>query len=378
MKRLKFKLIPFIISVLIVVVSVFLVCSYAYKKYEANKLRFIYNYFHKDNYSEVSCEDQIEDFAKFTSVYYSSKGDEFTFYDVKSGNKYGETPAKSSFNFIDGASYKDGVLHLEDWFDMKIYAMTTYNTDSKEWVYTYYFFIYNVNYKNSTLISQLYFTFVDGIGNEESEFVGTVKLNTVMDEIKTGKNADANTVNCPSYVYSYNGSDGNTYSGDTLYLHDNGAHGTYGNGNIYIYRLTTMNETLSVGDKETLTERRWLYEMDSATFSIFTVGGSGILSTNEDDYTELVRGTYERKYQKAEDFNAAVSDESSKVIKGYDRNLYDAGYGKFIAGRIAITGLITFVISGIVGFLFYLIWQDAPEDKSANDPKVPKKKKAKE
>ena len=66
-----------------------------------------------------------------------------------------------------------------------------------------------------------------------------------------------------------------------------------------------------------------------------------------DEIKELVRGTYVNPYEDAEDFNSKV--DNATIFDGYEKNIFDAGYGKFIFWRIFIEGAITFVISGVLG-----------------------------
>ena len=373
MKRLQFKLIPFIISVLIIVVSVTGICLYAYKGYDTNKIRFVNSYFNYEDHSAQSTEEQIKNYTKFSSAYYSVPADEFKFTDVKSGFEYNETASQNSKNFIDGATYANGVLHLEGWFDIAPYAVTTYNSDTQDWVYSYYFYVYNVNYKYASLINNLYFCFVDGIGGDEDNFVGTYKLNAVIEEFKEDKYPGANGTNLPTYTY--NGKNASSYA---MYIYDLNATGSFAEKDDKVYRLISLSETLSTSDKETLTESRWLYQMKNATFSIFYSGEESSSSISPENLIEIVRGTYTSKYEKGSDFNAAASVKDSGVYEGYAEDLNKAGYGKFIFTRILITGLITFAISGVLAVLFYLIWQDSPEEAEERKQYKLEKKKRKQ
>ena len=373
--KLKFKLIPFIISILIIVISVTGVTIYAYKGYDTNKIRFVNDYFHYSDHSKVETLDEIESYNRFASAYYRKAGDEFTFNDIKSDYVYNETPSQNSKNFIDGATYKDGILHLDGWFDIIPYAVSTYNSDTNAWVYTYYFYVFNVNYRYQSLIRNLNFCFVNGIGNDESEFVGTYKLNTVIDEIKSGTYLGANGTNLPTYKFksSRTDADGNpVIESESMYIYDDKAKGEFCPKGAYVYRLTAMSETLSDTDKETYTgERRWLSQLENATFSIYYTGEDST-ATKPDNFVEIVRGTFTRKYENVETFNN-LSKANNDVAEGAQSDLFKAGYGAYIAKRIIITGLITFAISGVLAFLFYLIWQDDVK----KEPKQKKEEKKK-
>ena len=165
-----------------------------------------------------------------------------------------------------------------------------------------------------------------------------------------------------------------------MYIHDNKATGKVlsSDDDPHVYRLTSMtesnSETSTLDDEETT--GRWLSELSSASFSIFYTKGSSI-TENDNDVVEIVRGTYNRKYETAEKFNAGYGTDEN-IHKGFAGDLYKAGYGKFIFKRIFIQGLITFVISGILATLFYLIWQDdLEENPKMKSYKPVKKKKAK-
>lgn len=358
MDKITFKLIPFLLSLLIVVVAVAGICLYSYYGYENNKLRFVADYFNYETHSSVKTEKQIEDFVKFESDYYQVVQSNLKYYDAKSGNEYTSTPSNSSKNLVDGATWENGVLHLPGYFDIKAYAETTWNDEQETWVFSYYFFVYNVNYSSQDLISHLYLAFVDGKGTSgEGELYGTTKLNTVIQEVKDGKNGSPNSVNLPSYKYT-----GETSSSYSMYIYDNDATSSTSDTTPYVYRLTTLSESLSeTSDLDNELTSRTFAELESLTFSIFYSGSKDIYTSISDgtDVTvkELVRGTFESNVTKPEDFNKV---EGAK--EGYAKNLYNAGYGKFIFPRIAVQGLIAFVISGVLAFLFYLIWQEEPVD----------------
>ena len=379
MKKIKFRLVPFIISLLIVIGSVTGITLYSYYEFDNNKIRFVADYFHYEDYKSVETETQIEDYVKFNTENYAKVSEGLKFYDVKSKKDYTATPSDNSKNFINGATWENGVLHLPGYFDLAMYAETTYNEDAEEWIFTYYLYLYNVNYDSATMMDHLYFVFVDGIGESgETELYGVTKLDTMIQEVKDGEYGGPNGVNLPTYAFS-----GKQASSNPMYIHDNNATGVgvSDENTPYVYRLTTMTEALSSTSDldDDIEAARWFYELKSSTFSIFHSGSNTLVNAIEqgttDELTELVRGTYENPYKDAEDFNSKVGD--GVVNAGFDKDLFDAGYGKFIFWRIFIEGAITFVISGVLALLFYLIWQDDEvEEKKQNIKfKAPKPKK---
>ena len=142
MKKIKFRLVPFIISVAIVVGSVAGIMLYSYHGYDNNKLRFVADYFHYEDYKEVSTEEQIENYIKMTTHAYKKVDSGLKYYDINSKKEYNATPSSSSKNHIEGATFENGVLHLPGYFDLAMYAESLWNVDSKEWVFSYYIYYY--------------------------------------------------------------------------------------------------------------------------------------------------------------------------------------------------------------------------------------------
>ncbi len=376
MKKIKFKLIPFIISLAIVLGSVAGITLYSYFEYDNNKLRFVADYFHYEDYKSVETETQIDEFIDMTTYAHQHINSGLKFHDVKSKKEYTSVPSDNSKNFINGATWDNGVLHVPGYFDLKMYAETFYNENDEKWVFSYYIYLYNVNYETKNIINNLYFCFVDGIGDaEEGEFYGTTKLDTIIQEFKDGDSGSANAINLPSFQYT-----GKHSSSYTMYVHDNNAinHGITDDVP-YVYRLTALNETLSETSEldDNIESRRWFYELEETTFSIFYSGtnslSDALTNGTTDEIKEIVRGTYVNPYKNAEDFNELALEDDSDIKLGYSKNLYKAGYFKFIIGRIVIEGLVTLVISGVLAILFYLIWQD-DEDEPKVRVKIAKKK----
>lgn len=372
--KLKFKIVHFLIAVLIVALSVSGITLYSYHVYEPNKISFVNDYFHVEDYKSVSTEEQIENYVKFNSDYYAHISDGLSFYDVKSKKPYNETPSSGNKDLIEGATWNNGVLHIPGWFDLKVYAQTTYNEDAEEWVFAYYLYLFNVNHETVDFVDKLYFCFVDGIGESgEHELFGVTKLDLMIQEIKDAEYGGPDGTNLPQYAYQ-----GEKNSSNPLYIYDNGAKGVGVTAETvpYVYRLTSMTEALSYTSEldDEQKEARWFYELDETTFSIFHSGSDeltdAITNGTTDELEEIVRGTYVNPYKDAEDFNEKTGDNI--VFEGHAQDLEKAGYGEFIFWDIFWQGVITFVVSGILALLYYLIWQtDAEEEKQ---PKVNVKK----
>lgn len=375
MKKIKLKIIPLIISLAIVIGSVSGIMLYSYYNYDNHKLNFVADYFHFEDYSSVQTEEQIENYVKMTTHAYQKISDGLTYFDVSSSKEYNETPSHNSQNFINDATFENGVLHLPGYFDLAMYAETSWSATSEEWIFSYYIYVYNVNYFEETIVNNLYFCFVNGIGESgEGEIYGLTKLNTVIEEVKKGENGTPNAINLPSYQYQ--GNKANSY---VMYIRDNDATGNTVDKDAapFVYRLTSLTESPSESsdlDNEEETGR-WFSELDEVTFSILYTGTQGIdgviSNPQESNVTEIVRGTYQNPYEDAEDFN-------EKANKGYEKDVYKAGFFNYIIGRLIVEGLVTFVISGVLAVLFYLIWQDEPQDNEKPKQKAKKLKFKKE
>lgn len=375
MKNLNFKLVHFIIALLIVACSVTGITLYSYYGHDTNKIKFANEYYHVEDYKSLTALEQIENHVKLSGESYAHIVDGLSFYDIKSKKEYNSTPSDNSKNHINGVTWENGVLHIPGWFDLTVYAQTNYNSDAEEWTFTYYLYLFNVNYKTADMMDKLYFCFVDGTGESgENELFGVTKLDVMIEEVRNAEYGGPDGANLPQYSYT-----GKQASSNPLYIYDNGATGVgVTNDDVpYIYRLTSMTEALSTNsDLDDEISSRWFYELESSTFSIFHSGSNGLTDAisngTTDELEEIVRGTYINPYKDAEDFNSKVGD--GVVFDGADGSLYEVGYGKFMFWRLVLEGAITFVISGVLALLYYLIWQD---DEEVKQPKAPKKLKPK-
>ena len=86
--KLKFKLVHFLIALLIVAVSVSGITLYSYYVFEPNKVEFVNDYSNVEDYKSVSAEEQIENYVKFNSESYAHIKDGLSFYDVKSKKRF--------------------------------------------------------------------------------------------------------------------------------------------------------------------------------------------------------------------------------------------------------------------------------------------------
>lgn len=377
MKKLTFKLIPFLISLLMVIGSVTGISLYSIYKYDNYKLRFVADYFSFGNYSTKTTEELIENFIRFESHYFHLVDEEINYYDCKSNEHITSKPTSLSSTSIKGATYENGVLHLPNLFDVRFYFQISYDGNAEKYITSYYGYIYNVNYNTLgvNIIDHLYIAFVDGIGTSTGDNTyGTTKLELVLDEVKSGKNGSPSLTQEPSYEYTNKNKD---LVGNPNYIYDVNAKGTTDIPRVY--RLVLSKESVVNNDPNTTggDNLKSFDQFETSTFSIFYSGDESIADalgagrTELKGYKELVRGTFENPYKNVEEIIEASKDSENQIYKGYELDVYKAPFVKYLTKTLVISGLITFAISFFIATLFYLIWQD---DES-NDNKVKLNKK---
>lgn len=349
--KLKFKIIPFIISLLIVVGVTFGICWYSYHGYEGNKLKFLNEYFYVDDYESQNSTTLIDHAVKMQSTKYTKANENVTFLNS-------DDFSEISTNISSGASYySKGTAHIENYFDIDIYAI---GVETKgDWTYNYYFYLYNINYKNSDFNPEnLQLLLVNGTGfakEEEKEAEGYKASG--FDLINEAYDAlfDDNSNNNPSitagsfYRYSYTGDNEQT---SLFNIYDTG----FKNDDLreegadhLTFRMVakTDNNHNSLYDDSNITS-------GDVSFCLFYNNG-------KDDNYKIINGTIKD-----------ITDIKDLDFEdGYTGNpVLAKEYSKAICGKIILHGAIAFVLSGIVSFLFYMIWMD-----DAQPAPKPKKRK---
>ena len=400
---MKFKLIPFIISILIVLGGTVGLCLYSYYGYDSNHFEYLTEYLHTTDYATIpdSLESQVEKYSKLKSTYYQVIDDGLQYYDIKKAKNtsidqalYTSNPSKSTAGFgIDGAKFENGVLHVGDgdnhYFDVMLLLEATYTSDMGVWGYNYYFAIFNINYDLIYSGDNLYLLFVNGDKySENDELYGASKLDQVMTEFKSG---DINVLYNPSTSFYM------TYLGTDFTLMDTGA--TKNGKKVSakevqrLYTMTSSKSVVSDLDDESASNL-YFHELNNVCFSIVSTGKIGVskdYNAEREDYKEIVRGTLNVKYPNYNEyFLNAKGQEVTKVHLGVDD--YVAAYGtdenikkgqtkymeaaewvidwnkttypEYIRKHIIVVGIISFACSSLVAFLFYAIWQDDESKKS--------------
>lgn len=360
--KMKFKLIPFIIALLIVIGSFAGIVTYSYYKYPYNKVRFFDKYFHVDDHEKYSTDELIENAIKWQANYYTKNPGTISYRDPESKDVYENLTTPKSGNY-----FSNNVMHIDNFFDISVYASTAYIESTESWTITYHFMLSNIVYQDEKFdYSKLFFVFTDGIGEgslddketDEDESSGDLALEEALEKIRDNESGGATACAYYTYGFTYDSQSLGTYS-----IYDNNAKLNYTpdkkdedkEEEYYVFRFTPAGN---------LSNTKNFYDLDNATFAIYYEKESN------DDYTDLdvlVEGTMDNIVD-AKEFN-----KLENLNKGYAKDIYSAGYfGKIWTRVILFHGGVTLLISGLIAVMFYLIFQD--EDPNQKKILVVKKK----
>ncbi len=359
--KIRFKLIPFLISILIVIGITFGICWYSYHGYEGNKLKFLDEYFNVDDYEKQETSDLIKNYVEMQFSKYA-KGTE----KVSILNPDTEEKVTSSTDNKDVLSFNNGTIHVPGYFDIDVYATGSLVDD--EYIYNYYFFFYNINYKNSSFSpSDLEMIVVDGIGrteNEDNENEDSKFGLDLLDDAYTRK-YDDDTNNNPSTTLG--AMTAFSYVGD---VEVTASYPIFDNGFTNDSEREEDHYVFNMSPKTDINHNSITNPIDSNGNPIKSSGNISftLVDTTKDTNTRLFTGT----------ITQVTSMEELEYSEGCQKDpMKSKSFGIIIAGRVALHGGIAFVLSGIIAFLFYLIWMD-PADTSGkskkNNNKTTKKK----
>jgi hypothetical protein len=335
--KFKFKIIPFLISLLIVVGVTFGICWYSYHDYPLNKYDFYEEYFHKEDYKNYQSSELIENAVKFQYE----------------GYKKASNTISALENTEVQSTYNNGTISVPGYFDIDIYL--TVSDSNGEKTYSYYFYFYNVNYQDSTLdpLNEIGVIIVNGIGEgvaetEDDEEFGSALLETAISNL-----GDDNDNNNPSYnalaAYGYTANSARIYPiFDTGYSSDNKVDTT---ADHYVWRCSPRLDYshTEITDKAKFAD-------GEATFAIVDFGGKTVKS--------LFKGTMTGINKMSEvDYDEGYNEDPTKSY-----------YGSVVFPKVLLHGGIAFVISAVIAFLFYLLWLD-PKEETKKTVKIQQKKK---
>lgn len=356
MKR-KIRIIPFLISLLIVLGSVGGIVVYAYN-WRVNQERYLENIFDIENKNDELTNQTLDATMKWSSHYYLFNPGKLTYRDSDTKKEYGEAPFTNIYDGTIGNYYKNGVFHIEGWFDVVLYSVVTQTeieneeTGEKKFEFNlnYYFIFENIDYAATKNFDpqNIGLVFVSGIGEGEkdpndpkSTEYGDAALNTYLENIENGESTSTN-----AYYYYYSG------PSITYRVIDKTAQNSPDGVTSFLYKIMPF---------EGETSKTYFNELEEITFAlIYTDAEGNIKNLAEGTLTEL---------PKLEDYTSGKVGQ-----EGYAESFSKAPYLAYIWPRLLLAGSIALVLSGIVAILFYLIW-DTEEPTKNNKKKYKYKRK---
>lgn len=377
----KIKIIPFIIAVLFpLVCTTFIVCySYGVNDiYTTNKNK--YEIYTQNKYfdDKGDATDEIEKGVKLDAY------------------KYQASPGNVKINdsIVSGSEYKTDELTTS------LYAYTAHTTSDDETTINiaYTLYVYDILYKNK-YVADTFTTAKDGLLLKN---YGTLQLVYVKG---TGEWAKDRLAKALDEVQA----DGSTTTGTLISassstnVYDNDAKNYKGNEDDeipYVYRFSLFNSTSSeFYDFDDLSEIYSEQFNDKYGSSVEIPEDS----TNPDNVTYYNEDTVKEGYTVAvlnlyNDYSATIKyrqlytltienvysgedfEEIDAVNNGYRGDYTNAGYSYigYVWPTLLWQGALTLVVTGILGVLFYLIWQTEPEQtaQQVNIKNLQKSKKA--
>lgn len=376
----KIKIIPFIIAVLFpLVCTTFIVCySYGVNDiYTTNKNK--YEIYTQNKYfdDKGDATDEIEKGVKLDAY------------------KYQASPGNVKINdsIVSGSEYKTDELTTS------LYAYTAHTTSDDETTINiaYTLYIYDILYKNK-YVADTFTTAKDGLllknyGTLQLVYVkGTGewakdRLAKALDEVQAdGSTTTGTLISASSSTNVYDNASKN-YKGDEDEIP-------------YVYRFSLFNSTSSeFYDFDDLSEIYSDQFNDKYESSVEIPEDS----TNPDNVTYYNDDTVKEGYTIAvlnlyNDYSATIKyrqlytmtienvysgevfEEIDTVNNGYRGDYTNAGYSYigYVWPTLLWQGALTLVVTGILGVLFYLIWQTEPEQtaQQVNIKNLQKSKKA--
>ena len=337
------------------------ICCYNYFGYVKYKVDYLDDYF--DELNRSNNQDKLDKFLKFQASHYSNKlnvvyrdpetGEEITGEHVTSGNAL-----NVDAHFDDGTK----TLYLPKFFDINLYQYVTQykNPDTKEITntITYCFYLSSINYNTIQNFSpaNINFAFIDASGEKT--------LEDVKEALNNGETLDTSTSTTSVLTYALLGDDGASKASYGVY--DNDYEDTYEDKDetnyYYIHRVLPRYDFFE-HDKDIADVKKW-------DFIVYHIDPD-----HDDKIDYIVEGTFEAGDQNL-DSDKFIND--SNTIKGYNAEFYQESYNSFIAPKIALTGLITFLIVGVLSTVLAVLWlYDHTNAKSTSNQKKSNKKNKK-
>ena len=376
-KQTKFRLIPFLISLFIVVGATTGIVLYSYYNWQDNKVAFLNGYFHEDDHADISTSTLIDNAAKWSNDYYQQNPGTLT-YRTPKGELIGNTASTKTDNmYID----ENGVLKGTK-FSLTMFGVANYG-DDETWAMQYQFFMSDIYYKNKDFSPEkYYFLFVKGTGKATEATVNpetgkVLPKAAIKDYLLAHPNVTLTGDNALNYLYAaIQTTDGDLGAGGgttpSVYKYSYQNTQTSATTNCYIYDNNAQDAEKAVENhyayqytmkKNSTNEYNFNDCTEGLTFAIYYEDNASDEDGGDTEITKVVEGTF-NGVEKVEGFKA-----NGKCYKGYSLDFYKAPMGRYIWKRLLLHGAIAFVISGVLDVLFYFIWQDDEEVSSSNKKK---------
>ena len=367
-QKRKFKIIPFCISLLMVILVTGGIGVYTTFYYGETDKAFLNKYL--DENVEENKNLPINQFLdKVLKLEYSYVSNADSQQDL--GLSYRDPNTKKTYTEEKFGSYEDGnvnnyyknnIMHVNSYFDVELKLVVSETTNEKGETVTslqYMFYFYNMDYTKMGIESaneaqeRIRIGFVEGVNSkpladytDDEEKEGDAAL----EEMLTKLEDESDYTGAPSVMkYNYGYTNAKKGVDVTANLRDKNA--KINPEKMEKSEALVQKLNLSVGVNP---NNEYFDEMESATFSIILLNDDG-----EEGFTNLVEGTVS---------NILSIDEMQKrdTDKGYNNVLYKSPlFVKYTWTKIALASGIAFVLSGVLATLFYMIWIDekAPTQK---------------
>lgn len=347
-----FKVIPFCLSLLIVILLTGGIALYTAYGYNQTKYEFIDGYLGLEENQNLPAVDYLNKSIALESAKYADASTivDLNYRDPSTKAIYNENGINSGDS--KKGTYKNGIMHVKGYFDIYLSATISENKNDdgevvKEIAYTFFFF--NVDYTKLGFTSsgdaqkRLFVTFAEGIDARDADDYND-------DETKYGDAAlealSYTGVDSPAsgYLYSYANSKGNFSFKYPVF--DKGA--TY---NTEEMQMDNTTDPICVLATSNILNEQGLYldEQESVTFAIYLLDKDGKLEKT------VIEGTIDNIITSKE-----LNDEIEKNFnKGFDQNIQSVpSFIKYTWKTIGIFSSVAFAISLVLAVLFYSFWLD--------------------
>ena len=347
-----FKVIPFCLSLLIVILLTGGIALYTTYGYDQTKYEFVDGYLGLENNQNLPAVDYLNKSIALESAKYADASTvvDLNYRDPSTKAIYNENGINSGDN--KKGTYKNGIMHVKGYFDIYLSATISENKNDngevvKEIAYTFFFF--NVDYTNLGFTSsgdaqkRLFVTFVEGIDSRSADDYNNDETkygDAALEELSyTGVDSPAS-----GYLYSYSNESGDF--GFKYQVFDKGA--TYNSEKM---QLDSVTDPICILATSNVFSENGLYldEQESVTFAIYLLNSDGELEKT------VIEGTIDNIITSKE-----LNEETEKKFnKGYAQNLQAVPtFINYTWKTIGIFTAIAFAISLVLAVLFYSFWID--------------------